>query len=425
MRRVLLLAAASLLMTVARARATDISALLDTAARQPGIEISELVVRESVLQEKAATAALYPKIGIFSRAVVFNSPTNLRPMLPTEVDLGSGESLPFSRGILRYGATLEMPLYVQQLYVLRQKVRLLTDRADIANRINRVSREAAVVSLNSTFAYLAGLDKAIAARLKSLEKTRDDVALKVKTGRSAEAELLKVLNSINDLEQQHNDLDAAMMDIRRDIRKLTDLTLDAPVPMHLSGDITPGPLLEVELAKKESVAAEKEVQRRRAARYPTLSLFGTVSGNDGQAYNTDSHIFRSYSFAGVELKFPLFDKSLATDEEIARVQLKKSQKKLEDTRIQLTALERNLKKKLPVIDRSLELAMKSVKNNRQLLAIARVAYNSGRTTTEEYLRWEERLLASHSAVLKARQERWQILSQQAVLYGTDLRGVVK
>ncbi len=425
MKRVLWVIVAGLLVTTARARAIDIGALLDTAAEQPGVEISALAVTESVLQEKSATAALYPKIGLFGQAEVFNSPTNLRPMPPTEVNIQSGESIPFSREILRYGATLEMPLYIRQLYVLRQKVRLLTDRADIAHRINRVSREAAVVSLNSTFAYLAGLDQAVAARLKSLEKTRDDVALKVKTGRSAEAELLKVLNSINDLEQQRNDLDAAMLDIRRDIRKLTDVSLSAPVAMRLADDLTPGPLLAVEQVKKEVAAAAKEVQRRRAARYPTLSLFGTVSGNDGKAFNTDSHIFRSYNFAGVTLKFPLFDKSLATDEEIARVQLKKTQKKLQDTRIQLHALERNLRKKLPVIDRSLALARKSVENNRQLLAIARVAYDSGRTTTEEYLRWEERLLASHSAVLKARQERWQVLAQQAVLYGTDLRGVVK
>jgi len=408
-----------------RGWAVDMSDLLDATARQPGVKISELAVRESALREEGARAALYPKVGIFGRFTVFNSPTNTRPMPPTEVDIRGGESIPFSREILRYGLSLEMPLYVKQLYVLRQKIKILTDRADIARRLNQVTREAAVVSLNSTYEYLTSLDRAILARLKSLAKTRDDVAMKVRNGRSAGAELLKVENSINDLQQQRNDLRARILDVQRNIRRFTGIQLEKPVAMRLSEDILPGVILAVEQVEKEVAAAEKEVQRRRAARYPTLSLFGTLSGADGEAYNTDSHFFRSYNFAGVALKFPLYDKTLATDEQIARVQLKKTQKKLQDTQIELAALETNLRKKLPVINRSIQLAEQRVGNNKQLLDVARVAYDSGRTTTEEYLRWEATLLASQSAVYGSRQERWQVLSQQAVLYGTDLRGVVK
>ncbi len=45
--------------------------------------------------------------------VMFTLPTNLRPM-PTEVNIQAGDPIPFSREILRYGLTLDMPLFVKR-----------------------------------------------------------------------------------------------------------------------------------------------------------------------------------------------------------------------------------------------------------------------------------------------------------------------
>ena len=102
--------------------AQDIHDLLDAAARQPGYEVSAMAVEESALNQEGATAALFPKIGLFGRAEAYNSPTNLRPVTPTEASVAAfGEPVPFSREILRYGLSFEAPVYVRELYVLRQK----------------------------------------------------------------------------------------------------------------------------------------------------------------------------------------------------------------------------------------------------------------------------------------------------------------
>jgi outer membrane protein TolC len=216
-----------------------------------------------------------------------------------------------------------------------------------------------------------------------------------------------------------------MLDTRTGLIKLTGMALDEPVPMAAKAEIIPEKLVEVQKSQKDVAAAEKEVLARRAARYPTLSVYGAVSGNDGEAYNTNDHIYRSYNFAGLVLSVPLFDKTLTADEDIARVQLKKARKQLEDIQLELTSLEANLKEKLPIIDRSLQLAEKSVQNDEQLLGIAKVAYDSGRMTSEEYLRYESQVLASQATLNKAVDDRWQIVARQAVLYGVDLRGVVQ
>ncbi len=405
--------------------AAGITDLLNAAARQPGMEISNLTAKESDLQQQSATAELFPKIALFGRGELYNSPTNLRPMPPTEVNIAAGESIPFSRWITRYGLTLQVPVYVQKIYDLRQKTRILHEKAKIQNRIDLVSRQAAVISLNSSYQYLRSLDQAIAGRMASLEKTRTDITLKVKNGRTPESELLKINTSINNLVQQKNVLTAKQLDVVRDIKKLTGIDLTNPVPMVLAGKIVSGPFIAMLAQEKQVQAAMKEVSRRRAARYPALSLYGSLSGNEGEAYNTDSHIYRSYNTAGIVMTVPLFDQTITKDVEIAKVEWEKSRKKLAEIRIELNALSDDLNAQLPVIDQSIKLAKQSVEDNKTLLVIARVAFESGRMTTEDYLRYESQKLAADAAFFQGEQQRWQVLAQQAVLYGTDLKGVVK
>jgi len=416
---------ALLLIWSAQSRAADIHDLLDAAARQPGYEVSAMSVQESALRQESAMAALFPKFGLFGRAEIYNSPTNLRPMSPTEVNIQAGDPIPFSREILRYGLTLEVPVFVKELYVLRQKAAELNAKAQLDRRLDLIGRQSAVIVLNSTIAYFERLAEAIGGRRKSLEQTRDDIALKVRNGRLAESELTKIETTINDLDLQANDLQAKRLDVLREIKALTGIELSEAAPMSLTSKPSPSPFLQVQAQQKQVEAAQKELERRQATRYPTLSFNGYLSGNDGEAYNTDSHIYRSYNAAALVLKFPLFDRPLTTDEAIASVQWQKAKKQLAQTQIEVQALADSLDRKLPVVERSVDLAGKSIANNETLLAVARVTIRSGRMTMEDYLRYESNLLAAHANLYQARQQRWQILAQQAALYGTDLKGVVK
>jgi outer membrane protein TolC len=424
MRQMILVVLLSLLWA-GQGQAIGIRDLLDAAARQPGYDVSRMSVRESALQQKRSTSALFPTLGLFGRFESYNSPTNLRPMPPTEVNIQAGESIPFSREILRYGLRFEAPVYVRELYVLRQKAALLKQKSETERQLDLLGRQAAVVSLNSALTYLQGLDKAIAARRASLRKTLEDMALKVKSGRSPESELLKIRKTLNDLEQQRNELTAKRLDTFRELDVLTGITLTDPVPMALVQKPHGTSYLPVAAAQYAADAARKEVERRRAARLPVLSITGMLSGNDGEAYNTDSHIFRSYNEAALVLKIPLFDRSLTTDEAIARVKLEKAKKKLAQTRIDTASLADALARKIPIIEKSIELAEQSIADSQRLLAVARVAVRSGRMTLEDYLRYESDVLAAQASLYQAREQRWQVLSQQAALYGTDLKGVVK
>jgi outer membrane protein TolC len=411
--------------SVASAQTHTIHELLEAASRHPEVEVSELAAQEGDLRAEQANAALYPKLTLFGKAETYNSPTNLRPMPPTEVNVAAGDALPFSREIVRYGLALEAPLYVAKVYLLREKMRFLAEKSAIAHQVNLISRQAAVIALASGYQSLSQLQAAVDARLKSLDKTRDTIRLKVTNGRAPEAELMKIDNSLIALKQLQNDLALKCLDMQRDLEKFTGLEVTHPVGMELTDAPKDGEFIGLKLEEAELKAQKKEVERARAGRYPTLSLYGSVSINDGEAYNTDTGISRAYNFAGLVVNVPLFDRTLSAEEALSRVGERKAAKKLAATRIELMAQEKNLKARLPVVEAGLALARRSQANNRQLLNIAQVSYASGRTTTEEYLRYEAQFLDSQAAMAKAQDEQWQIRAKQAVLYGVDLRGVVQ
>ncbi|MDA8163927.1 MAG: TolC family protein [Desulfobacteraceae bacterium] len=418
-------AAALWLLLAFPAHAFTIQEMLAAAARQPGVAASELAAREGHLREQAAIAALFPRINAFGKAEFYNSPTNPRPMPPTEVNVQAGESIPFSYNLLRYGLTLDVPLFVKSLYDLKDKAALLAQKASLAYTLDLSSRKAAVVAANSGLAYLLGLDGAIDARLASLAKTSEDLALKVQSGRTAEVELLKVDNAINDLKAQKNDLAAKILDLRKDLETLTGLEVSEPAPMVLTRALAPAPFLGEKIAEEETAAAREEWQRSKSARYPGLFLSGSITGNEGEAYNTDEGFYRNYGFVGLTLQMPLFDQTLTTAQKIARTQLRKADKELAATRIALAAQEKDLKGKLPVIEESQAIAARSLANSKQILKVARLALETGRTTTEDYLLHEAQVLAARAALAQADNDRWRVISQLAVIYGADLQEVVQ
>ena len=402
-----------------------IADLLVAAARQPELKAGRLAVQGTEVQLKQARAALFPKLSVFGSYEIYDSPTNLRPMPPTEVDIAAGDSIPFSRRIARYGLRAEMPLFVKELYSLADKVKELRKSSRAEYRLKLITRQAQVVSFDASLAYNARLRAAIDARLASLRKTRDDLKLAVANGRVAESEVLKVETAANDLRRQKNDLARQALVLTSRIEQLTGIRLTHFVGMTLKRAVAQGVFLPQTEQQAKVAAAEKELQQVRDRHYPALKLEGFLSGNRGEAYNTDRSISRSYDYIGVKLSVPLFDRSLSTAIDQADVRLRRQKEHLAQLRIDLHAEAQSLRGELKLIEHSMELARTTLENDRHLLAIAKVAYRNGRMTTEDYLRYEARVLDAVAALDQTAVERWQVISRQAVLFGDELTGVVQ
>jgi outer membrane protein TolC len=410
---------------LSQASALDMASLLTAAREQPDIQEKELAVAEADLRVTEAYAALFPKVNVFGRYENYNSPTPLRPFFPTEGNAARGDSLEFSRMISRVGAIAQMPLYVKTLYTVADQVKLLKDKAVTTKQIDLVRKEATVVALNSLFTSLIRSDAALTARETSLQNTLAMTERKVALGRAAEAERLKIQKAMSDLAQQHNDLRLKILDVQRDLRKLTGVPLDVPVPMQKIADVQPGSFVALRVLEADLAVAQKDVQRAREQFYPTLSVEGGLSLNEGTAYNTDQHVERSYNFVALVLRIPLFDKTLFSANDIANVKVQRAEQTLEQNKRDLSALAQNLQDKGPVLARSLTVAQEIVETQTRLLTLARVAYRNERLTTEEYLRYEADVLQAEAGLYQAQNDQWQVLAQQAVLYGMALTGVVQ
>lgn len=402
-----------------------ITSLLDAVARQPELEASALGVKSADIQLEQARAELYPKLAAFGSYTLYSSPTNLRPMSPTEVNVAAGDSIPFSEDILRYGLKVELPLFVKSIYSLADKVKHLRASSRVGHKLRLISRQAAVVSLDASLAFVSHLDAAIASRIESLAKTRDDLQLAVGNGRAAESELLKVATSVNDLQKQRNDLRRQAITLTSQLEQLTGVRLDHFVPITLKRLVTENRYLRQEQQEAQVAVSEKELQQARDRHYPALKLEGVISENVGEAYNTGRSISRGYNYIGVALTVPLFDRQLSTSIDQAQLQLQRQRQQLAQLRLDLEAEAENLKQQLPVIEQSTQFAQTSLEHNQRLLEIAKVAYRTGRMTTEEYLRFESQVLDAEAALQKTILDRWQVISQQAVLYGDELTGVVQ
>ncbi len=403
----------------------NITTLLEAVEKQPGLQSRQLETQATSIQLEQARAELYPKLSAFGNYERYNSPTNLRPMPPTEVNVAKGDSIPFSNEIERYGLKVEMPLFVKGLYTLADKVKELQQVSKLGYKVNLAARQAEVVSLDASLAYVTHLNAALAARLASLQKTRDDLRLAVNNGRTPESELLKIGTTINILQKQQNDLQMQRLSLTNQIKQSTGLEVDNFVPLTQQRPVKEGEFLSEKQQQGNVAVAEKEVQRVQDQHYPTVKLVGAVTENYGTAYNTDEPINRSYNYLGITVSIPLFDRSLSTSIDLAHNQLRKEKKHLAQVHIDLATEADTLAGQLPLLERSQEMAARSVDNSKKILEIAKVAYRNGRMTTEEYLRNETEVLDAEATLHQIDRDRWQIICRQAVLYGDDLTGVVQ
>ena len=84
-----------------------------------------------------------------------------------------------------------------------------------------------------------------------------------------------------------------------------------------------------------------------------------------------------------------------------------------------------LEEEIALLNKSIILAQKSRSNQKRLLKIAKVSLSSKTITQEEYLRYEDNLANAKTTFYKAQAQKWQDIARLGVIYGNDLRRIVK
>jgi outer membrane protein TolC len=408
------------------AHAMDITTLLKAVKDQPEVKFEELSVAKSKKAVKKGYAPLFPKIYAVGSYENYNSPTNFRPLPPTEVNIAAGESIPFSDEIFRYGVKASMPIFAKEIFDTAKQLKTLTQKSEIRKKITLIQNESIVVSLNSTLEYLKQTKHFIKERIASLEETRKILDIGVKNGRIPESEVFKIDKTIKSLYLQLSDISTKEIDVIRDIYSVTGIQIEGPVLMTLV--VTPlahGDYIALSLARKDVDSAEQAVKIKKDYLYPKLFLNGFYTKNYGDAYNTGESIDRDYGAISVNVSFPLFDRTPYMDEEIAKIDLKKAKENYRKTKKDLDAKAKSLEQRRPVIEDAIGQAKKNIELSEEILNISKVSFKNKRMTIEDYLKYEIDLLQAKADLSLWESKKWSLVAEQAVLYGQNLLGVVQ
>jgi len=409
-------------------QAQSIPELFDALKSHAQIKADTMMVKKSEVQKKMVTSTLYPKVDLFASYDNYNEATGILPVPPnTLMNMVKDQSIPqpFSNNIYRAGAKFSMPIFVKSIYTTAKKAEAMQRSAKAKKRINILQNEALIVGANANFLYLVALQKALDGKEKSLRATQETVEIKVNNGRSPASALYKINDSLHEIAIAKNNIELQKQKLISSIASLTGVTLEKPVVMQELKSYIKGEFGSLEPMQEKIKADRVNVKAQKEKLYPALYAHGSYIFSSAKAYNNDKDINEEYGNVGVVLNIPLLEVHQYESIDLAKVELRASEVELEKLREELRAQANMLEASLPLLENSRKLYKESVEDKQKLLEIAKVAYESGRMSTEEYLRYEDAVVSQKANLYKTEATKWQTVMQLAVIYGNNIEEMVK
>ena len=408
--------------------ATSITALLDTLEHRPENRLDRLNIEKSALGEQVLSDKLMPTVDLFAGYEVYSSPNGMLPVAPNKLitmvkDQTIGQ--PFSEHIMREGVNFTWPLFIKSIYTLKEKARLLHLASKEKHKLNLIERQAVVVGSVAQLRYLESLREALQAKKRSILQTSVTTKMKVKEGRAAPSALFVLNSHINDIDIALNSIAQNINLLQSKIETLTAVHLRKSMSLKLKHTVRKGEIFALKPLKAKVEASKKGVQAADEAYIPSIVTKGNYSYSQADAYNNGNAVRENFGTAGIYLSMPIFDHSKSTASQMARVEYMKEKTALDQTRHALKVQARQIEREIVLLKRSLRLAKKSVVEQQKLLKIAKVSFKDARMTEEEYLRYENALANARANLYNFEAKVWQNRVQLAVIYGNDLREIVK
>ena len=409
-------------------QATSITSLLNTLEKRPEHRLDMLEVEKSALGRQAVGDKLMPTVNLNVGYEAYSSPNGMLPVPPnTMISMVKDQSIgqPFSRQIMREGVNFTWPLFVKSVYTLEEKAELLNLAAKEKKTLNLIQREAVVVGSVAQLRYLEALKNALKAKKRSIQQTSVTTRMKVREGRAPQSAIFVLNSHINDLDIAMNNIDQSINLLSSKIETLTGIHLEQSVPLRHKASVSRGEILALRPLRNKVEAGKKGMKAADEAYMPSVVTRGNYTFSQGDAYNNGKSLHEDFGMAGLYLTMPIYDASKGTASEQAKVEYLKEKTTLDQTEHALIVQAKQLEQEIRLLKKSVILAKKSVAEQRRLLKIAKVSLGNGTITQEEYLRYEDALADAKASLYKAEAKQWQDTAQLAVIYGNDLRRIVK
>ena len=408
--------------------AHTIPELFDALKNHAQTKSDEMVVKKAEIATSQATSQLYPKIDLFGTYDNYSSPTNMKPIAPNVLKpmlVTQTIPQPYSYNIYKAGAKFTMPIFVMSIYTMADKAKAMQKSAQAKKRINLLQNEALIVGSNANLQYLRELKRSLDLKEKSLLETLKTIKIKVDNGRAAASALYKIDDGLNQISIAKNNIDLQKQKLISAIEAITGIKLENPAEMQEVNGVQEGALGSLKPLEEKLKASRLDVSAEKEKLYPTVVAHGSYAYSSATAYNNNKDVNEEYGDVGVVINIPLLAMSQYEAISKSKIELKSDEIALEKLRDELSAKADMLKNSLPLLDNSIKLSQKSIQNKEKLLAIAKVNYNSGRLSTEEYLRYEDDVVDAKAKLYQAKAQKWQTLMELAVIYANNIEEMVQ
>ncbi len=409
--------------------AITITELFNKIEKQPSNKIDILNEHMAQSAKDKVNSNYYPKVDVFANYTHYNSPTNLLPLDPLEAGklIQQHESLPFANTIQRFGVKVSIPIFMKELSDLSEKTGHLAKGAKLKKRLNLYKKEAVLVGANSGLEYIYHLKEALNATKKSILKTRSDIKVSIDNGRMPGIALDKIDEKLNQIEISINNIEIKKTTLLSQIETITGIKLKEKVPMQLTADVEKNEIFALKSLQEAISAAQSDLKATQSKRYYPKVGFNVFWSENYAQNDTNTHddVNKGYGYYQVGISMPLFDKTGDTDIELKQIEVMKNKMRLKKTEHELKIEAESLLKQLKLLEHSKELRKSNIEKKESLLAYAKVATKEGRMTQEDYLRYEDELIRAKSSYFEIISQKWQNIAKLAVIYGNDLRRIVK
>jgi len=415
------------ILTAINLQAVTIKELFNAIKKQPTTQIDEISSKMATIAQGKVDSQYYPKVNLFGNYTHYNSPTNLIPLDPDATAKLKGQSIPFSKDIQKIAISASVPLFVKELGDLSQKAKYLAKSAILKRKLNFYQNEALVLGSNATLEYLENLLLSLKATKKSLITTKNNLQISMNSGRMPEIAIDKIDEKLNQLDITINNIDIKKEKLIANIEKLTGLEIKSSAKMELVSNIKEGEIFALKPLQEVINASQSDYKATKAKRYyPKVALNAMWSENYTQDDSRlGNSVHEGYGYYQLEISMPLYNKSEDLDMQLKKIQIMKNKMKFAKTEQSLKTEAKALQKELTLLEKSKKLKEINIQKRKDLLKYAKVSFDEGRMSEEDYLVYEDGVISAKSSYYETVSQQWQNRAKLAVIYGNNLKGVVK
>lgn len=399
------------------AAALSLEEAMERAIRvNPAIQSKEVEVERQTLEQEIARGQRMPQIDLDADYTHHGYPYLITPIRE------AGVFPPLDRDIARIGAALRLPLYAGGKLVAGEAFAAHNREASVhALRADGQDLLYNVVATYAKALHFRQLGKALDVRIKALEREERDIGLRIREGRAARLELIRLQTqlsqarydqvSVVQAEQDALSLLAALLGESGPLPELAEIGVTAP-GLPASQDVAQTRALEQrpDLMRLDAVgkAAEQKTAMARGERLPRVDLVARAqesAGSDWKGYD-DWQL-------GVQMSLPVFDGGVRR-RRVEQASLAERQNTLQqmDTRNRIAGEVEQAFGALSESHARLQVAVQNEVEADEALRIERLRYQSGENTITDLLDAEAALW---SAIARRLQAGYDIVVSQARL----------